>query len=93
MGINKQTASITYFSVYPNPANSTVTVSYNLSAPGIDGVFIIRDVNGSEVKREPAKANGSEKTINTASLANGMYFISLEQGNKRLGDLKLVINR
>lgn len=93
VGIGENKGKLTYFSVYPNPANNIVNVNYRLETSTINGYFIIRDVAGREVMRQNAEANEYSRQINTSQLVNGMYFITLVQGNMQLGNIKLVINR
>jgi hypothetical protein len=49
--------------IYPNPANSTITIK------GLNGVAQVFDVNGKKVM------NITNTTVNVSSLANGTYFI------------------
>lgn len=70
-------------SVYPNPTNGMVNISYNLkNASSIS--LRITNIQGQtiqEVKMD--KSNGSHtETIDLSSFSNGMYFISINSINE-----------
>ena len=65
-------------SIYPNPANSMVTVSLKNERPATIRIY---NVMGQEVKR--VYANEQKTTISIKDLSAGMYIISVEQNGKR----------
>lgn len=76
----KEMATNTFFSVYPNPASSSITLSINTSKS--KGVFVLNICNtsGSLVYTETLKeVQGSfTKQINLSFLPKGAYFIELQ---------------
>ena len=60
------------FSVYPNPATETVTISGNL---GDDAQAVLFDQSGRELISSSV-SNGS--TINISALENGVYFVRIQ---------------
>ena len=60
------------FSVYPNPATETVTISGNL---GDDAHAVLFDQSGRELISSSV-SNGS--TINISALENGVYFVRIQ---------------
>ena len=65
-------------SIYPNPANSMVTVALKNDRPATIRIY---NVMGQEVKR--VYANEQKTTISIKDLSAGMYIISVEQNGKR----------
>jgi len=66
--------------VYPNPAHTTVTISYPGALP-VNGVIGICDALGREVKSSVVKAGEWSSTIDISSLADGVYSIVLKGSN------------
>lgn len=65
-------------SIYPNPSNGKVTVSFNKEVNLKS--FVIRDVTGRLVREEkPQTTNGLTFDISTE--AQGVYFLNIEVGN------------
>lgn len=80
--------------VYPNPATTSVKVSFNMNESNTLTVAMY-DILGNVVKsiasNKEFEKGAQSLTINTADLANGIYYITLElNGNKETK--KLVIN-
>jgi len=72
-------------SVYPNPANNTVTFRSD-SHPNLIGTFlnsqlIITDVLGREIYHQPI-INPNQTTINVSQSNNGVYFYQLTNGTE-----------
>lgn len=66
------------FSVYPNPANDVINVSY---ADAIDGVTIT-DLNGRVVKQVALGVN--EGQINISDLSQGVYILNASANGKSI---------
>lgn len=64
------------FSVYPNPANDMVTVTFEKET---EGVFYICDVTGNTVGSFVVK--GKKTSFPVAELSRGLYFIKNAQNN------------
>lgn len=61
--------------VYPNPAQTTATVSF---ANNLYTVAKLLDVNGSVIAKKPISVDDTEVTFDIVSLNVGNYFIRLE---------------
>jgi len=66
------------FIIYPNPATDQITITMQNPAAV---AFKIMDQTGREVFS--GQLTGNETTVNIESLAAGLYFISLDKGNKK----------
>jgi hypothetical protein len=64
--------------VYPNPANSSATISMALSNEA-NVVINVTDLSGKVVYTNAlGKVNGAQKiTVNTDSLSSGVYMVNL----------------
>jgi hypothetical protein len=68
------------FAIYPNPFTNNITVKLNALSSN-DGKITLTDVLGREVFA--VKLEGTTKTINTTNLAQGVYWITIENGKDR----------
>jgi len=73
VGVNEATENVV--SVYPNPANNVVNVKMNTT---INKIAIV-NINGQVVLE--SAINNIEGSINTSSIATGMYFLRIETAN------------
>lgn len=62
--------------VYPNPANEVINVSLNKS---INATISVVDVAGKVVKT--SSINGMTSSINASDLTNGIYYVTIAEGN------------
>jgi hypothetical protein len=75
-------------SIYPNPSNGKITVSFNKEVTLKS--FVIRDVTGRLVREEkPQTTTGITFDISTE--AQGVYFLNIESGNT-IQSFKLIKN-
>jgi subtilisin family serine protease len=77
--------------VYPNPAQENVTLVINTFEPGD---IIITNLLGQEVKRisNISAMNGKQHVkLNVSDLNKGVYFISIQNKNKRSDVVKVII--
>ena len=78
--------STSKFIIYPNPANNTITIaasaieSYKLSVADLTGKVLIEK-----------SLNGIENTIDISSLSKGVYFFTLNSGDK-IETVKIIKN-
>lgn len=72
-------------SLFPNPANETVTLK---SKEFLNGKIIISDLNGKVVKE--VSANGLETVISIDNLQDGAYQVSVEGPNSTRAFAKLI---
>ena len=67
--------------IYPNPANSTITIHSQLSI--LNSQLIITDVLGNEVYHQ-AINNSNNQTINISNLSTGVYFYQLTNNKETI---------
>ncbi|MDY0104115.1 MAG: T9SS type A sorting domain-containing protein [Lentimicrobium sp.] len=78
--------------VYPNPANTFITVSWN--APEQDNTtLVIHDVNGRQVHTRKLQGLHNETIVDITGFVQGTYTVSLSQGGKAIATETLVIAR
>ncbi|MDD5571060.1 MAG: T9SS type A sorting domain-containing protein [Bacteroidales bacterium] len=89
--INELKNSISAFKLYPNPANSFVEINYSLPNELKDASFVLLDILGKEIKS--IRISGTKGTINlqTSSLAEGIYFCTIAEGNNAILTRKLIV--
>lgn len=88
-GIN-ETAVLSAFNLYPNPANNQVTLQLNAIKP-INGTVKVVTPMGQIVAEEVVKFNGQyNKTFDIATLARGIYSIVITTEGKSFSR-KLVV--
>jgi hypothetical protein len=78
------------FDIYPNPASSKVTVSYNSNT---DYQIIITNLIGTEVYRKKASHINLSHTIQLDALGlnTGMYLIKIQIKNQTVAQKRLII--
>lgn len=84
LGINETSSEVAKVSVYPNPANESVTVA----ADGLVSV-VVYNLIGAQVAAVAASAN--EAKINTSGLTSGVYIVTAKFKNGRTTSHKLAI--
>ncbi len=67
--------------LYPNPAQSTLTIVTN-NLPGSGCNLLISDVTGRTLFSKPISAASTKHNINISSLSRGIYFVQLQVGEK-----------
>ncbi|MDY0103087.1 MAG: T9SS type A sorting domain-containing protein [Lentimicrobium sp.] len=76
--------------VYPNPANTFVTVSWNAPGQG-NTTLVIHDANGRKVLTRQLQGLHNETIIDITGFVQGTYTVSLTQGGKTIATETLVI--
>lgn len=80
------------FRVFPNPANTFITVSWNV--PGqVTNTLMIHDANGRQVLTRPLQGQHNEAIVDITGFVNGTYAVILSQGGKTIAAETLVIAR
>ena len=80
------------FDLFPNPATDHFTLS--LTAPLNSGsLVLITDRLGKIIRRVNINSNSTSFEINTADIMQGIYFVSIQNGQRTLGTQKIVIIR
>jgi hypothetical protein len=84
-GINEIKNKINW-NIYPNPTSETINItSFKLS--GFN--YLITDFTGKEIEKGFSKTN----VISIANLQNGMYHISIIDGNKMIETIKFLVEK
>ena len=92
-GINPHVQASGFISnIYPNPANSSTTINYQLYKTD-NAMIRIYNVVGSEVKRIRITSMDLSTTFSVGDLEPGIYFCSFVANDKILATRKLTINR
>jgi aminopeptidase N len=81
----------TLMAMSPNPANDRVLLRFNASAVGKNKDIRVFDISGRELL-ERQQTNDMQISINTSSLATGMYLVRAKIGDEWLTE-KLVVGR
>lgn len=74
------------FDLYPNPANNTVNISFELKKDE-DVTMEIYNMQGARVATPIIgnKTKGKHKvTLNTGNMSSGMYFVKLNYGEEMI---------
>ena len=79
------------FSIYPNPADSTVTIVVGIDTSSKKRQLIIRNIAGKAIKKID-KVNTGNNDIDIQSLPSGAYVVELKANDKRYTE-KLIIKR
>lgn len=84
-GIDEHSQQVSFFSIYPNPTNSNLTISFNNKfASDLEktATLNIYSVDGKLVKTENVdKSELSQHIVNTTNLAKGLYYLNIASGN------------
>ncbi|MEW6469123.1 MAG: T9SS type A sorting domain-containing protein [Bacteroidota bacterium] len=91
VGIDEANAVNATVSAYPNPANASAVISYDLSGPVKTASIRLYNMLGSEVKEVRLNGNEGAITLNTAELLPGIYFYSIIVNEKVIATRKLTI--
>ena len=71
--------------VFPNPAQGSATVAYNVASQGENVNIVLTDLLGRPVTGagcRPQAAGLQNKTISTADVAAGTYLVRVQVGDK-----------
>jgi hypothetical protein len=75
-----------FLEIYPNPCNQ----SFFIPAQKVPAIIRVHDISGKLIKE--VVLNAGEREVNTTLLANGVYFMELSAGNKKIGTQRIVIS-
>ena len=79
------------FSVFPNPANSNVTITLKEKSSGVSTISIY-DINGKLIQKETITEGQNSFRIDTQNLSEGLYFIMIVN-NEKTNCSKLMIQK
>lgn len=82
---NELIKNVDNVSVFPNPANQSLTISLN---EDITGIACLYDAKGQLILYQTIKGRN---TLNTTDIPNGLYLLKLQSGNEQI-HRKIVIH-
>jgi hypothetical protein len=89
-GINVSQKQKRYFSVYPNPASTSVTVQYELLENNVREFFLY-NLLGSENLKVELDSRQKQKVIDISSLQKGVYYYSVYENKNIIHRGKLIL--
>ncbi len=78
---------------YPNPAQDYALLDFDINNSGTDAKIILHNVLGNAVSEFSLKPNETSLKIPTDNLAVGVYFYTLNIGNKGVVTKKLIVRK
>ncbi|HLP50732.1 MAG TPA: Omp28-related outer membrane protein [Chitinophagales bacterium] len=92
---NTNSAALATASVYPNPATDVIHVAYALNSNASFSMEVNNMIGQTMVSYPVVNLQeGNYNTaINTASYANGFYFVQLKENGKTVKTMKFVVNK
>ena len=87
-------SNFTLFASYPNPFNSTTTISYTLPSPARVNISIY-DISGKLIEtlyNDFQQAGEWSTTLNGSDLTSGIYFVRMNASEVQLSQKVLLIN-
>jgi Secretion system C-terminal sorting domain len=78
------TITTSYLKVYPNPAQNSLTASFDVLEKGLVQINVL-DMNGQLLTQVQSDASSGQNqvSLNLADLPNGLYFLSLQTDSER----------
>lgn len=77
LSINQQLLLGTQFKSYPNPTDTTITISNQLLA-GENSILELFDINGQLLKQQPVSGHQGDITMDVSDLSSGVYVLKLK---------------
>ncbi len=90
-GIDENQSNWVSLHAYPNPANATVAIEFQLKDGRNNANLQIQNILGEVVKGVSLQESNGKRTIQVADLSNGVYFYTLKVDNHTLYSKKLII--
>ncbi len=79
----------TLFSIFPNPTAKELHI--NLTVPSEEITVALYSISGQKMEEKTFRTqNGSQFTMDTTALSQGLYFIEIHYGGKSIGTAKFV---
>lgn len=76
IGVNTKPSNVIL--LYPNPANSAVSIQYELDKAENNAALVIYNIVGQVVKRVPLKGKKGEIIESVSNISKGSYFYRIE---------------
>ncbi|UPT68940.1 MAG: T9SS type A sorting domain-containing protein [Sphingobacteriales bacterium JAD_PAG50586_3] len=89
-GINTQAANLANFTLYPNPAKSTLMLRYNGSAPYANIALQITDLTGRHILQQNMVNAAINTTVDIGSLAGGVYILRLQNSTGNIQQFRFI---
>ncbi|MCB0805994.1 MAG: T9SS type A sorting domain-containing protein [Bacteroidales bacterium] len=89
----EETAKVSGYSVYPNPASDKAYVSFNLDKPGMVSIDIYNVVGEKVFSNKDVEfgAGAHAVPVNLNEMGNGVYFVSIKAG-QQIQTLKMTVH-
>lgn len=81
IGVNEPQAANYSLNIFPNPADETITLSWDHAA-GTDAAIAVYDLTGKCVHRQPCTGNSA--LVDISALPQGMYFAEVNCGDSKI---------
>ncbi|MGZ4035049.1 MAG: T9SS type A sorting domain-containing protein [Bacteroidia bacterium] len=91
-GINEAEQAIVNSNAYPNPANSSVTISYEMKEQYNNGKIVFYDMLGKSVKQVAIADKQGNMKVDVSGLNDGIYFYSIVVDSKAIVTKKLIVS-
>lgn len=91
VGISSSDLFVNSLAAYPNPASTSVTVSYDLSGLNSDARLVITNLVGSKVAVRSLNGNSGKVNVDLSNLDAGIYFYSIEANGQAISTRKLIV--
>lgn len=80
-------------SSWPNPSDGNLTISYSIPGQPKESWFILYNLDGAEILREPLSPTGDNVSISRPELPSGEYIYRLISPNYQSKGQKIIINK
>lgn len=84
---------VVFSNAYPNPANSVVSIDYNLNSIDLPAQIAVYNMLGQNVVNQIIEKNETKLQLSVSALHEGVYFYSIIVGGEVVDTKKLVIRR
>jgi hypothetical protein len=91
-GIEENEQAIVNSTAFPNPANSSVTISYEMKEQYNQGKIVIFDMLGKKMKEIAITDKQGMSKISVTDLKDGIYFYSIIVDSKAIATKKLIVS-
>jgi hypothetical protein len=81
------------YTVHPDPARDVVNLLYEHAGEGVEGMVMIRQLNGQIIATLPMNGPQGQLNWNTTGTAPGIYFVEFVQGEMTVKTVKLIVQR
>lgn len=90
MGTEEYETGLRAINVYPNPASSTLTVSYN-KIPGSTTTIELLDMYGNIVIKQNMPVGKQQVSFDVKNIATGLYFVRVVDDDEVVGMRKIIV--